>query len=101
MNIRTLSLLLLLWLALTTRNAAESEATAKDEGKPMSEASPDNQIQHEQQQQQCSGNDETCQVRIVTIEELATKSGEDGGKELWLSILGRVYNVSNGPGESR
>ena len=35
-------------------------------------------------------------VRLVTPEDLATKNGEDGGTELWLSILGKVYDVSTG-----
>jgi predicted heme/steroid binding protein len=35
-------------------------------------------------------------VRIVSQEELAGKVGKDGDSELWLSILGEVYDVSSG-----
>jgi predicted heme/steroid binding protein len=36
-------------------------------------------------------------VRIVSKEELAGKvAGKDGDSELWLSILGEVYDVSSG-----
>jgi predicted heme/steroid binding protein len=34
--------------------------------------------------------------RIVSEEELAGKVGKDGDSELWLSILGEVYDVSSG-----
>jgi hypothetical protein len=35
-------------------------------------------------------------VRIVSEEELAGKAGKDGDSELWLSILGEIYDVSSG-----
>jgi hypothetical protein len=35
-------------------------------------------------------------VRIVSKEELAGKVGKDGDSELWLSIVGEVYDVSSG-----
>jgi len=35
-------------------------------------------------------------VRVVTKEELSTKTSADDGNELWLSILGEVYNVTAG-----
>ena len=96
-----LSMLLLLWLTLLgTHPAAESDVAANHgETKQESGASLDTQQQEQPQQQQCNETDETCKIRIVTVDELATKKGEDGGKELWLSILGRVYNVTKGPGQ--
>lgn len=38
---------------------------------------------------------ENSDLRLVTRDELATKNGEDGA-DIWLSILGRVYDVTTG-----
>jgi hypothetical protein len=35
-------------------------------------------------------------IRVVSEEELAGKVGKDGNSELWLSIMGEVYDVSSG-----
>ena len=34
---------------------------------------------------------------LLTNPPTNSKKGDDGGKELWLSILGQVYDVSAGP----
>lgn len=40
-------------------------------------------------------NPDANKVRLVTREELATKTGKDG-QEIWLSIMGEVYDVTLG-----
>jgi predicted heme/steroid binding protein len=35
-------------------------------------------------------------ARVITPEELASKTGKDGGGDLWMSIMGEVYDVSSG-----
>ncbi|CAB9506095.1 Neuferricin homolog [Seminavis robusta] len=84
--------LALLLLSLATRVSAANDAKRKDDTDQGS-------VDQNKYQQRCADGDdsETCKVRVVTVEELSTKNGEDGGKELWLSLLGKVYDVSNGP----
>ena len=36
------------------------------------------------------------QIRLVSREELATKTEQAGSKRIWLSILGEVYDVTEG-----
>ncbi|CAB9515660.1 Neuferricin homolog [Seminavis robusta] len=94
-NLAFVALLLLLSLATTTRVSAANDDNAKKKKGDTDHGS----IDENNFQQGCTEGegDKTCKARIVTVEELSTKTGEDGGTELWLSIFGKVYNVSKGP----
>lgn len=83
-------------------NIENDNGKDKDKGNDDKSKTAQNQeqVQVQPESTKCAGGEETdgtCKLRMVTVEELATKTGEDGGKELWLSILGSVYNVSAGP----
>ena len=88
--------------------AADPDAAAEANARIVQKAKPTKPVLNKKDSsgddesansQQCTeqNSDGTCKVRMVSIEELATKTGKDGGKELWLSILGKVYDVSAGP----
>eukprot|EP00536_Pseudo-nitzschia_multiseries_P001763 jgi/Psemu1/300967/fgenesh1_kg.22_\ len=45
-------------------------------------------------EEECKNDDKTS-IRIVRRKELETKDGEEGS-EIWLSVMGKVYDVSAG-----
>ena len=74
----------LLTLLLAGKSLSESA-----QGSGVCESSPD--------EKECRNEsvDGSSNVRVVTQEELASKTGEDD-PEIWLSVLGEVFDVTEG-----
>jgi len=80
---------------LATGTLAESP----EDGSTCKSSSDENECKNENEKSSDSGNGDGDGpkegIRIVTREELERKTGEDGS-EIWLSVMGEVYDVTAG-----
>jgi len=76
----------------TTTSGDRDEVATDDDDLPPEPADDDDDVAATAKK---SSNPRPANPRIITKDELATKNGKDSD-ELWLAILGEVYNVTAG-----
>ncbi len=60
------------------------------------ESAAQQQQQQQQQQASVSGAKKKSNLRVISVGELAQHSAASGASEIWLAILGEVFDVSSG-----